>query len=492
MRLRLLSRGSALAVLQARLVAKALRERWPDLDVTLHTQSSEGDRDRRVALWDSPDKGLFTADLSQALVNGGADLVVHSWKDLPITSPHGTRVAATLERADPRDVLLLRRDVVEAAPPSLTLLTSSPRRVWQAERALPALLPWRVATLATTAVRGNIPTRLAKLVAGEGHGLIVAKAALDRLLSDADDSTTARAVRAALDECRWMVLPLKEFPTAPAQGAIAVEIAEGDGPIATFVEAIDHAPTHRAVVAEREMLAAAGGGCHEAFGTTIRERPYGRIVSVRGRMPSGEERNGWTLDTTDPAPPPADMSQVWPRRNERDLARREAIDPAPMPPADAALWVARAEALPASLMPRDSRVVWTAGSRTWEKLARRGVWVHGCAEGLGDDETPQLDTLAGRTLTWQRLTHADSGDPDALATYVVTQPLPDDLDRRTHFYWTSGRVFRDAVERFPTIRGGWHASGPGRTARTIRETLGADSHTSVWLDYDQWLQSITR
>ena len=206
--LRLLSRASDLATLQARLVAAAIRARRPDVDVTLATQSSEGDRDRRVALWEAADKGLFTTDLSQALVDGRADLVVHSWKDLPIASHPGTRVGATLERADPRDVLLVRREVVTARPTALTILTSSPRRAWQIERSLTPLLPWPVATIDTVAVRGNIPTRVAKLVRGDGDALVVAKAALDRLLSPASTHDVVHAIRASLDACRWMVLPL--------------------------------------------------------------------------------------------------------------------------------------------------------------------------------------------------------------------------------------------------------------------------------------------
>jgi hydroxymethylbilane synthase len=288
-----------------------------------------------------------------------------------------------------------------------------------------------------------------------------------------------------------MVLPLKEFPTAPAQGAIAVEIADGHQVVAHAIGAIDHAETRRAVEAEREMLAATGGGCHEALGTTIRERWYGRIVSVRGRLPSGEERQSWLLETTAPPPPRTSVHAIWPRRDERDMADRRALDVVPSLAGASALWVSRADALPEGAKPDDAQIVWTAGSRTWEKLAQRGVWVHGSAEGLGDDESPNVNVLAGRDLAWRRLTHADSGDPAAIATYVVSQPLPADLADRTHFFWTSGRVFRDALERFPSIRSGWHASGPGRTARVIHETLGPATHARIWLDYDQWLQTIT-
>ena len=97
------------------------------------------------------------------------------------------------------------------------------------------LLPWPVEALSAVPVRGNVPTRLTKLIAGSAPALLVAKAALDRLLDPRqpfDDSR--RAVRAALDECRWMVLPISECPTAPAQGALAIDHAQ-DGALGTFV-----------------------------------------------------------------------------------------------------------------------------------------------------------------------------------------------------------------------------------------------------------------
>jgi hydroxymethylbilane synthase len=124
-------------------------------------------------------------------------------------------------------------------------------------------------------------------------------------------------------------------------------------------------------------------------------------------------------------------------------------------------------------------------------LAGRGVWVHGCAEGLGDDEPVGVDALAGRTVIWRRLTHAAAGGENALVTYAAEEVLPDDLESRSHFFWTSGSSFRRAVAAWPSIRSGWHASGPGRTARAIRETLGADARLSVWLDYEQWLRHVS-
>jgi hydroxymethylbilane synthase len=474
-------------MLQAELVRRALLARWPFLEVIPVTRSSEGDRDRRIEIWASADKGLFTADLSQALVDGHADAVVHSWKDLPIAGHPATVVVATMERADPRDVLLVRRDVVERRPAELAALSSSPRRGWQLRGSAPRLLPWPVADVQVVPIRGNVPTRLNKLLAGEGDALMVAKAALDRLLSADAPPDTAGAVRKAVDQCRWMVLPVKEHPTAPAQGALAVEIAQNRLALREYFEAINHAASWRAVEHERRVLEAFGGGCQEAVGVTVLVRDYGQVTSVRARVHE-REMSTWSLSPV-PGVPPAAPDRIWPRLDERARARRMPLDVSPLA-ADVGLWVSRAEALPPRWPVSPDQPVWAAGSRTWERLAARGIWVNGCADGLGDGEAPDVDALAGRPVHWRRLTHVAAGDPDGLATYAVDHHLPGDLGSRTHFYWTSGSAFLEALAAHPSLRGGWHASGPGRTARVIRGTLDP-ARVSVWLDYDQWHHHVT-
>ena len=489
MHLRILSRSSALAVLQAILVERALTTRWPDVTVERLTRSSSGDRDPQVDLWAVADKGLFTSDLSQALVDGVADLAVHSWKDLPTSGHPGTTVAATLERADPRDVLLVRRAAVSTRSSTVTVLSSSPRRAWQIQGSAPRLLPWPVSDVRVVPVRGNVPTRLNKLASGEGDALIVAKAALDRLLSGDAPTETVTAVRAALGKCRWMVLPLKEHPTAPAQGALAVEIPAGRSDLGDRLRAISHAPTWEAVDRERSILASFGGGCHEAVGATVLVRDFGRVVSVRARV--GEKHTeAWLLEAPGDLPPPASSREIWPRPDERSAGTRRRAIRVAMPSDDLGFWVARAEAVPAEWEVPSSRLVWAAGQRTWERLASRGIWVHGCADGLGDNEGPQVDALAGQPVIWRRLTHTESGDPEALATYAVDETAAD-LEGRTHFFWTSGSAFARALARQPAIRSGWHASGPGRTARAIRDTLGPEGRLSLWLDYDQWHTHVT-
>jgi hydroxymethylbilane synthase len=287
-----------------------------------------------------------------------------------------------------------------------------------------------------------------------------------------------------------MVLPLKEHPTAPAQGALAVETAAHRENVSEWIGAISHRPTWEAVERERAILQSYGGGCHEAVGATVLVREYGRVVSIRARGDDEPETAEWSLETTTPLPPRAPQGSIWPRPEERDFARRRLLD-VPFPADADGLWIARADALHVGEQPREEQVVWGAGSRTWERLAERGVWVNGCADGLGDAELPAVDLLAGRSIRWTKLTHADSGDPDAVATYAVDQDFPEDFAGRTHFFWTSGSAFLKAVAKYPSIRHGWHASGPGRTGRVIRENLGIADHVSVWLDYDQWLHRVT-
>ena len=524
MRLRILSRSSELARVQARLVGRTLQARFPDLDLVYDTRASAGDHDTATPLASFADKGVFTADLSSALASGAADLVVHSWKDLPLDLPSGHVIGATLERADPRDVLLVRRDVVAERPSKLRVLSSSPRRAWLLQDVLPQLLPWR-ASVEIVEVRGNVPTRIAKLIdglerrslgeGGRGDALAVAKAALDRLLEGAGperasrvegdgDADVKQRLRQHLDGCAWMVLPIKDVPTAPAQGALAVEVSAANTAVRQRLEEISHRPTWDAVCREREILARHGGGCHQALGATILPRSYGTITSVRARSENGCVTT-WSLSSEVRLPPRTSARYIWPRPDERGRAQRTELDVPP--PADTPdLWISRSEALPEHWTISPEQLVWTAGGTTWRRLAARGVWVNGCADGLGDDEHPDLRALAGREPRWRRLTHSGADEmrsaqcaargahseffESAIATYAVQTVLPEDLPQRTHFFWTSGVLFRDALARWPEIADRWHASGPGRTSRVIIEALGSAQRFRVWLDYDEWVKEI--
>lgn len=491
-RLTLLTRSSDLARIQGLLVGRALEAAHPGLRVDYRTRQSTGDRDGETPLAEMRDKGAFTADLSSALVAGDADIAVHSWKDLPIEPHPDTVVAATLPRADPRDVLLVPANVAARQPPDLVVLSSSPRRSFLLSEALPGLLPWHVAAVHTAPVRGNVPTRLRRLLEGRGDALVVAKAALDRLLTcGVPFDAVGLEVRQALDQCRWMVLPVRDVPGAPAQGALAVEVARRAQATIDIVRSINDSVTWQGVAEERAMLAARGGGCHAALGIVVLDRSYGRITGLAGRTDAGATERIWQMDARSTLPPPASHDRIWPRPDERGQVTRQAL-PARQPADTRGFWVARADALPSDWRLASDRVVWAPGTATWRQLAARGIWVNGCADGLGDEEMPGVEALAGRALEWHRLTHVGATAPESFHTYTIAWTLPDDLPARTHFFWSSGGLFREALGRWPMLTDCWHASGPGRTSRTIREALPDQARASVWLDYESWLREVTR
>lgn len=487
MRVRILTRASDLARLQGHLVQRRLAD--IGIRAELMTRESSGDRDGATPLWQLGDKGVFTADLSDALARGDADLVVHSWKDLPIEPRRDTVVSATLPRGDARDVLLVRHDVVAKRAAWLKILSSSPRRALMLGELLPTFLPWPVETIEFAPVRGNVPTRLRHLLDGAGDALVIAKAALDRLLDPPSPFSDAAAfIRAAMDRCHWMVLPIREHPSAAGQGALALEVARSNRALQDALTRVNHGPTWRSVHQEREALAGYGGGCAQAIGITVLPLPFGTVTSLRGRADSGEELQKWSLDASGPVLPKARLSAVWPRPDECDRATRQAF-PVSDPGDDRGLYATRAEALPATWQVEAGRIVWVAGSSTWRKLAARGIWVHGSAEGLGTFDPSAVDRLAGRAMTWHRLTHARAEVPDALATYDAESPLPADLAKRSHFFWRSASEYRLALAAAPEIRDRWHACGPGQTFDVVQRLSGSP-HVRPYLTYDHWLEDI--
>ncbi len=254
MNLRLATRGSALALAQTREVARCLREAWPGLDVQEEIFRTTGDRNLEVdlAVAGALDKGLFTKELEEALLGGRADAAVHSLKDLPVVLPEGLAVGVVLPREDTADILVTHgADGLDELPSGAKVGTGSPRR-----RAM--LLAAR-GDLIAAPIRGNVPTRLAKLAAGDFDAIILAAAGLRRLGMASEGTLNSDGV--GLHAVR-----LDGFLPAPGQGAIAVEIRADDRSTLDLLRPLHDHDTDAAVRAERAVLKALGGGCHMALG----------------------------------------------------------------------------------------------------------------------------------------------------------------------------------------------------------------------------------
>ncbi|MEM2610903.1 MAG: hydroxymethylbilane synthase [Candidatus Bathyarchaeia archaeon] len=227
------TRGSALALAQTEQVLRKLRALDPSLPLETVIIRTSGDRGHRET------RGAFVKELQHALLEGEIDLAVHSLKDLPTDPVPGLRLAAVLEREDPRDALIARNGWTWATlPPGARIGTGSPRRTAQ----LRALRP----DLVYLPLVGNVDTRLRRLDEGRYEAIVLAMAGLIRL---------GRADRAT------EVFPLEQLLPAPGQGAIALEIRADDERARMRVERLNHLPTWWAVMAERAFLRALGGGC---------------------------------------------------------------------------------------------------------------------------------------------------------------------------------------------------------------------------------------
>lgn len=237
--LRLGTRGSPLALAQARMTAQALIDAHGLTDdrIEIIPVQTSGDRIQDRALADIGGKALWTKELDRALAGGDIDIAVHSMKDVETIRPAIFRVAAMLPRADVRD-RLIGAESFDALPDQPLVGTSSPRRAAQVKR----LRPDAVITL----FRGNVATRLAKLAAGEVHATLLAAAGLDRL----EQSGIGAAL--SID----VMLP------APSQGAVGIEARADDAATLQALDAINHRDTFDAVMAERALLKGLGGTCH--------------------------------------------------------------------------------------------------------------------------------------------------------------------------------------------------------------------------------------
>ena len=226
------SRGSKLAVIQSESVIKALSQLYPDIKFELKLITTEGDKDKRTALWDLKSSGFFTSQVEDSLISSNADLAIHSFKDLPTEMPEQLIVAAVCKREFPEDCLVAAEKIssINELPLSAKIGTSSLRRAVQVKRLRSDLQPMPI--------RGNVPTRVRLVKEGKFDAVILARAGLERL-------GMANEISVCFEP--------QEFIPAPAQGALAVQTRATDSELNKLVSGIDDR------ISRLEALAPPGG-----------------------------------------------------------------------------------------------------------------------------------------------------------------------------------------------------------------------------------------
>jgi hydroxymethylbilane synthase len=473
-KLRISARQSDLAKWQAFQVGNALKAQNQDLEIEYLFRESLGDKNQEDPLWKMPAKGVFTQDFFLDLIEEKTDMIVHSWKDLPTDLPKETMIAATLPRADQRDLLLFKKS--SFGKKDVRVFTSSPRRALNVKSFLNWSLPWTQKEITFQNIRGNIPTRVRKWLADPNvDGLILAKAAFDRLLQGSQFQETKDFLKGVITTCDWMVLPLSENPNAAAQGSLAIEIKSSRNDILQIVQKLNCESSFRSADTERQILKSFGGGCHLALGMSFLIRDYGDIKIVQGLTPAGEP-----VRIKEFSPKKKLPAGVIKNRLEFEALRKPLggtnLD------SFGGVFVTKFDAWPKNIKTY-SGVVWTAGNETWKKLAQAGIWVQGSNESLGEHENFQIDHFFNEPIKWARLSHSSSKTSDHkidIPTYdlefsLISQNCPDD----GAFLWTSPQEFDVAVKRFPELRERLHITGPGRTYKALCERLGSDKNVFI-------------
>ncbi|MDH3452788.1 MAG: hydroxymethylbilane synthase [Gammaproteobacteria bacterium] len=492
--LKLGTRASLLAVAQSQLVAAELARVHPDLDVRLVTMNTRGDRDRHTPLNQVDDPNFFSAELDQALLDGQVDFCVHSAKDLSVVRPAGIYRAATPRRENPRDVVLLRREVTDLLEQgtAIRIGSSSERRRFNVGDFLRDALPARgpVATLQFEPLRGAVERRVERIGGDPGRpdaldGVVLALAGLARLWRHAPGWA---ALEPVLSRARWMVLPLSRCPSAPGQGALVVECRRDDQDTRTLLAPLHDPVTQTQIEAEFHCVEALDPLCRSGFGVTSVTHPsLGNLLYTRG--PSDAHSRVATQRLVWNEPPRPAEARPWDGGSWNQEVPRQ---PLPVDPACtrldavfAAHWHALTDRVP---LPSDSRI-WVSGPESWFRAATRGLWVEGCADNLGF--AALADTLATEVLQlpslsqWTVLTRsgaepswAGTGVERIVATYragQVSEPcaqLGESIRKATHFFWGSVEQFR-AVQRWLPAHAR-HACGPGKTGPALR---GAGIHS---------------
>ncbi len=464
------SRQSDLARLQAYQVGEALIQQGHQ--VRYHFRESLGDINQNDPLWEMPEKGVFTEDFREGLVQGDWDLVVHSWKDLPIDPLPKTEIVATLPRADARDVFLCKRSSLHKQSETLTVLSSSPRRIYNLNAVLKKFFPRSLKNIVFKNVRGNILTRVRKLIEDdEVDGLVVAKAALDRLLlvNGEEFLKGQQELVGYLHHCRFQVLPLSLNPTAAAQGALAIEIRKDNIGLREALAKIHCSRTWDEAHRERLVLKSHGGGCHQKIGVSVSKKDYGTMEILRGETEQGESLQelvfSKSLTLENPCLESLKLFDRRPLAFHRD-------------PKIQGHFVSRDTAIPDGTVFSENEVLWGSGVTTWEKLAQRGYWVSGCSDGLGEESAEQIGPLF-KDLSWSRWTHRSAPASDEKKVIATYELIPRDqklnLSSYREFYWMSGTQFERAIQLQPEIMQARHFCGPGHTYNKILEVLKANN-----------------
>lgn len=464
------TRGSLLALTQCNQIVKQLSVLTGD-HFELEVIKTQGDQNTTIPLWQMEGQNFFTKELDQALIEKKVDLVVHSYKDLGSIRPAELELAAVTKRSFSHDVLLIKKETLSNLKnlTEFVVGTSSPRRIKNTTNHLKNFLPGANLKILTETLRGNVNSRLTKLKEGKFHAILLALAGLERL-SDSEE------IREILNGMTFMVLPLSVFPTAASQGALAIEILKGNVELLNKVRMVQDFQTLEEVQRERKAFNDYGGGCHLAVGISVKKLGENFIHFHEGVL-DNEKVSVSLLERSQKIPiSPGTKSFVG--LNDPLIKKSPLKDGIPI---QANFYVTSSHCLDKFNKVFNGGTIWAAGAKTMQTLAKKGYWVNGCADSMGDTQLKDFKNskflaLMLEDLNWKTLTSSTGtsslGETVPSYEHIIIPPTDEfkkTIEETETFYWTSFFQYQTYLDFFPQIKNKNHCCGLGKTFMAFKE-----------------------
>ena len=452
--------------------------------------------DTSMSISNSGQVGMFTKDISKKIINRKFDLAIHSWKDLPIEPSEETEIIGTLERGDIRDVLLIKSEIVSLKEKDeIEIFTSSPRRKYNLAKILHDFIPLEFKSLKFSDVRGNIETRLKKFKSSEADMIVLAKVALDRLIEYGDRELRGY-IKNILSDNNWLILPLSVFPTAPGQGAIAIEAKKNRPRLTEIIKEINCSNTFTSVTKEKKILSSYGGGCHQSIGVSIWMQNNVRFQSLKGKIDQGEPLHYLgSIDEPVKKIVNIDSKKMYPLKKDKSIFNRLQIDNKEKigDIKNSIVYFSRKNVLDNCEVLHQSNIFWTSGVNCWKYAVKNGYWINGTSDSFGEKQNMNIKNFMPSEYDSYKISHdkASSKIYRLISAYRIIANEDHlknlDLTDKTHFFWMSPLQFDKVIEFHPYLINKNHSCGFGKTYNHIKKILPYETKITRFFSYQHWL-----
>jgi len=501
------TRGSLLALTQCGQIKEEL-ERVTGDEFELKVIKTQGDQIVDKPLWQLEGKDFFTKELDAELLEKKIDLVVHSYKDLGSDRPEGIELAAITKRDYAQDILLIKKDKISKLNEMNELIvgTSSPRRIVNIESQLSKFIPnGKNITVKTKMLRGNVNTRIGKLVEDQYDAIVLAFPGIERL---AITQKSRVELEALLKDLTFMVMPQSVFPSAASQGALGIECLsqrDDNGELLEKLRRVQDKDTVSEVSRERQAFAGYGGGCHLAVGINVMKAGDYYLHVHKGQV-DDKEITETHLEGSFPNPNSKNKAFIGlPAHKLKDepftpcwMLEKTSQELEALPQGDTLV----SSSYGIENISKASGAVYTAGTKTWMALAEKGHWVNASCDSLGEGylenirKSKTLEIMLGSDRSLNILTNEDSTSPYGTVIGVykkdvigLTNEQRDALIACDVLYWTSFSQYKAYIEQYPEMAEKFHCCGLGKTFESFKAAQVKVRPFSSITEFKKWFNN---